>query len=317
MKQKLCGKKLGKIIGMASMGAVLLLCSFATAPKGFEKEDMACLQRAYEMEEWKDELGFPDFSIKNYPIAFCDGTKDHVATWDNGDVKITERKPVLDTFAATIYEVEDHFEVIAPTKKLMGNLITLMGQKWDENAQARTIWHEVFHCYQITGHRDSAKALLGEYSFGEDFGEKTGVEQYKAHPEAATLFQEQSELLYDAIFAEDEEAIRDNMKKYKELDAKRMALFDAGSGMQELENYYTVMEGTAQYVEAFFCKKQDEAAYTSNYLNQLCEYTPGNIKYYRLGMAQGLLLDKLDADWKSEYDFSKPMIDLIYEHLGL
>ena len=34
-------------------------------------------------------------------------------------------------------------------------------------------------------------------------------------------------------------------------------------------------------------------------------------------MAQALLLDKLDADWKSDYDFSVPMIELIYENLGL
>lgn len=46
---------------------------------------------------------------------------------------------------------------------------------------------------------------------------------------------------------------------------------------------------------------------------KLCGKNLGKI----VGMAQGLLLDKLDADWKFEYDFSKPMIDLIYEHLGL
>ena len=47
------------------------------------------------------------------------------------------------------------------------------------------------------------------------------------------------------------------------------------------------------------------------------DYVTGNGKYYKRGMAQALLLDKLDADWKSDYDFSVPMIELIYENLGL
>ena len=306
-----------KIIGAASLGAALLFCSFYTVPKAFSKEDKACLEQAYEMEQYTKELGFPGFTVKDYPIAFCDGQKDYVTTWENGEMKMQERKAVLDSFAATAYKVEDHFEVIVPAKKLMSGLVSLMGQSWDEDAQARAIWHEGFHCYQMTNYEDSAKALLGEYGFGEDFGEKTGVEQYEAHPEAVALFEEQSKLLYDAIFAEDESVVLKNMKKYKELDEERMALFDPESGMQELENYYTVIEGTAQYVEAFFGKKQDETVYTTNYLNMLCDYVAGNGKYYKRGMAQALLLDKLDADWKSDYDFSVPMIELIYENLGL
>ena len=76
-------------------------------------------------------------------------------------------------------------------------------------------------------------------------------------------------------------------------------------------------EGSARYVESLICQMQDVQNFQTQYMDSILGYMNGSEKYYVLGMAQCFLLDQLDENWKTNYDFSRPMIELIYEKLGV
>lgn len=63
-------------------------------------------------------------------------------------------------------------------------------------------------------------------------------------------------------------------------------------------------------------KKESPIAFCDGQKDYVTTWENGEMEMQER-MAQALLLDKLDADWKSDYDFSVPMIELIYENLGL
>ena len=85
----------------------------------------------------------------------------------------------------------------------------------------------------------------------------------------------------------------------------------------EMEEYYTIVEGTACYVEACVYRAELSDRFAEEYINNIGEYRKGSSKYYRAGMAQCMILDKLNAEWKNELDFSEPLKDLIYRELEI
>lgn len=100
-----------------------------------------------------------------------DGKAEYV--FENGEMK--KRAPVLETFAGTVYPVENHFEVIVPTVEQFEQLMSLTGgaegmvagSGYGPQEQKATIWHEAFHGYQLTNF-----AVLGEKVTPEDLHEE-------------------------------------------------------------------------------------------------------------------------------------------------
>ena len=57
--------------------------------------------------------------------------------------------------------------------------------------------------------------------------------------------------------------------------------------------------------------------FETNYIDAIGEYGGGSGKYYKQGMAMCMILDTIDPEWKQSYDFSEPLINLIYAELEI
>ena len=84
-----------------------------------------------------------------------------------------------------------------------------------------------------------------------------------------------------------------------------------------LEEYYTRVEGTACYIEACVYKSLLPDSFENNYIETISEYGGGSGKYYKTGMAMCMILDTVNPEWKNGYDFSEPLINLIYTELEI
>lgn len=309
-------KNIGGKVLLGGIGLVLLAAVILTAENGLAEEDIACYEMALSLQEEVNSIGFPDFQITDYPVAFNDGTRDYVLRWENDSYEIADRKPVVEAFAATAIYHEGSHEILVPTKRRMSELVGMMGGSYNSEEQAVTLWHEAFHCWQFTNHEEEIIALMGGKDFtDEDYGEALIVEACDKNLRAVELWNQQSELLSAALKETELPKIREIMIKYRELEEARDALLS--ESVRGLEAYYLTVEGTAQYLEARVFKLLREEDFDEKYGDSLLGYIGGSIKYYSRGMAQCFLLDGLDENWKGSYDFSAPPISYIYEKLGV
>jgi hypothetical protein len=58
-------------------------------------------------------------------------------------------------------------------------------------------------------------------------------------------------------------------------------------------------------------------SFKTDYIDTISDYAGGSSKYYKTGMAMCMILDRLNPQWKNGYDFSEPLIDLIYKELEI
>ena len=312
-----------KRIAIALIGIILVVSVVLTGNYGLSDSDKKCYESAVGLQESIDEIGFKNFKLTNYPVAFCDGKRDYVMTPSGTSYSIQKRKPVLDTFVATAFEVEGHYEVIIPTKELMSGLMNMgkavtgdMESAYNEDEQVVTIWHEAFHCWQFSNFKDNISSLNGRHNFDEKgYGEEMIVKCCDENSEVTALYKKGVELIRKAVEQKDKEKIRDLILQYKDIQEKRNALLD--ETVQKLEDYYTSIEGSACYVEAMGCRYLDKKRFEEYYMENIHLYVKGSSKYYYSGMAQCMILDNLDSTWKTGYDFSKPLVHVIYEKLGL
>lgn len=327
MKKIFTAKKAVAVI----TGAVLVLGVILTGNYGLSDEDKGCYEDAASLQKDVDEIGFEDFKLEDYLVAFCDGSHDYVIVPEGGSYSIHKRKPVIDTFVATAYEVDGHYEVIMPTKDMMGRFMNAMGgmegavtgnaeasDNEDEygEEQVTTLWHEAFHCWQLTRFGDNIPGLNAGHGFDEEgYGEELIVNQCDNNSEAVELFKKETGLLLEAAGTDDAGKISSCMLQYRECEQQRDALLS--ETVQGLEDYYTSVEGSARYVEAMVCRLQDRERFLSHHMESINVYVNGASKYYTAGMAQCMILDKLDSTWKKHYDFSEPLISLIYRELNL
>ncbi len=292
-------------------GIALVIGVIVTGTYGLSKEDLAIYQRAVALEEQGGNIGFAGFALTDYPVAFYDGEQDYVLVWEGDGYSIEKRKAVINFIAATAYPVGDHYEVLTPTVQKMSSLLNLMSMgamEYGAEEHIATLWHEAFHCYQSTHFPENISAICpAEADEGIIAGEAD------ANPQAVSLFRQQAQLLEDAVKAEDVDKIKECIVKYKELDEERRLLLS--SEVIALEDYYTRVEGTARYIEACVYKMLVPEQFGSTYLDAISDYAGGSAKYYKTGMAQCMILDRLSPDWKDGFDFSISVIDLIYAKL--
>lgn len=294
------------LIGIALAGAVI-----ATGTYSLTQDNIDIYERAAAIDS--SVTGFEGFSLTDYPVAFYDGEWDHVITWENGGYNIEKRAPVISFAAATAYPVDDHYEVLAPTVEKMSSLLGIMSMGevgYGTEEQVATIWHEAFHCWQLTNYYDNIEGICSE-----DVDESIISEYADKNTQAAELFTQQAELLENAVKCENIDKLREYMVKYEQLDDQRKALLS--EDVISLEEYYTRVEGTARYAEACVYKTEHPEKFTESYIDNIGEYSGGSSKYYRIGMAQCMILDKLNAEWKNGYDFSEPLIELIYKDMEI
>lgn len=303
-----------KRIVMGILGVILLIGVLITAEYGLSKENIEVYEEAIALQTKMDEIGFEGFHIADYPMAFYDGEKDYVLTREGTGYSITKRKALVDFIAATAYPVDGHFEVHTPTVEKMSSLVgifgALEGAEYGKNEHIITLWHEAFHCYQLTNYLTNIEAFC-----------TTAVEESKiaetvdVHEQAVELYKQQTTLLEEAVKCEEIDKIREYIVQYKELEDKRNRLFE--EEIINLEKYYTTVEGSACYVEAKVCEVLEPERFEADYVNTISDYANGTAKYYKVGMAQCMILDRIAPGWKEKYDFSKVPMELIYEILEM
>lgn len=326
------------------IGAVLLAGTVLTGQYGLPKEDKEIYEMACAQQEYVDELGFRDFRLTDYPLAYYDGNYDYVLTGEGESLQIVRRRPVLNTFVGTAYPVEDHYEIIVPTLEKFqslfetlntagqlgglsgGDSISFEESAYGEKEQVATIWHEAFHAWQSTFAEAEIAALLDGHNFEEEgFGEKLIVQEVDSRPEIKAIYEQELALLKQAAqlaAAESKnteaevDTLRNIILQYRQLEEKRMGMLP--EEVLILEEYYKRLEGSAYYVEGYIYQKlYSREAFAEQYLEGLDVYAGGSNKYYGIGMAYCRILDRIDPDWKSGYDFSGNLADLIYEALEL
>lgn len=295
------------------IGVVLVVGVIATGSYGLSKENIHIYEQAVSLGNENSNFGFDGFAITNYPVAFYDGDNDYVIVWKNGDYSIKKRKAVINSIAATAYSVDGHYEVLAPTIEKMSSLLKMMSVKDFEYGMKEcvaTLWHEAFHCWQLTNYLNNIDSI----GYGE--AEKNLIAQYvDTNQQAVDLFEQQATLLENAVKTNSIDKIREYITQYKKLDEERKALLS--DDVTALEDYYTQVEGTACYIEACVYKMQFPEKFSANYIDNISEYGGGTNKYYKAGMAQCMILDTLNSQWKEGYDFSELLINLIYTELEI
>ena len=310
------GKKTGitgRKLVLLLTGAILVTGVIVTGTYGLSEEDLAIYEGAVALEENARGIGFEDFSLTDYPVAFYDGDRDYVLTWEQGGYHVEKRRAVFNAIVATAWPVDDHYEVLTSTARKMSSVLSMisMGNSaYGEQEQIATIWHEAFHCYQLTHFAENVEAL-----FPTGLDESIIVMEADSNSEAIALFKQQAQLLEAAAKTGDIDKIRECIVKYRELDEERKQVLS--QEVTALEDYYTRVEGSACYVEACIYKMLAPDSFDSQYLDPVSEYVDGSAKYYHTGMAQCMILDGLNPEWKKGFDFSEPVIELIYKELGL
>lgn len=300
-----------KAIIVILIGAVLVAGVIATGSRGISEDNIAVYEKAVSLES-ENSFGFEGFALTDYPVAFYDGDRNYVFTWENGEYTITKRAAALNFIVATAYPVEGHYEVLTPTIEKMSSLLVLMGQEqggYGTEEHIATLWHEAFHCFQLTNYKENIEGICAE-------ADESLIAEYADKNEAAvTLFRQKAQLLRNAVLCNDIDKIREYIVQYKRLDEERKALLS--DEVNALEEYYTRVEGTACYVEACVYKMQLPEGFETNYIDAIGEYGGGSGKYYKQGMAMCMILDTIDPEWKQSYDFSEPLINLIYAELEI
>lgn len=299
-----------KVIIFVLIGIMLVTGVIATGTYGLSEEDIEIYERAVSIE---DDFGFDGFTITDYPVSFYDGDNDYVVAWENSEYSITRRNPVMDFIVATAYPVDEHYEVLTPTIEKMSSLLGLLSMgngSYGADEHVTTLWHEAFHCYQLTNYLENIENIP---LVAVD--ESLIAENADTNEQAVRLFEQKSELLKKTVKTDDIDKIREYIVEYKKLDEERKTLLS--DDVNSVEEYYTRIEGTACYIEACVYKSLLPDSFEDNYIEAISEYGGGSGKYYKTGMAMCMILDTVNPEWKNGYDFSEPLINLIYTELEI
>ena len=329
-KHMVSGKRILWKAAALAAGAALLAGWILTGTSGISKEDKEIYEAALEMQTEVDQIGFQDFRLADYPVAMYDGKRDYV--FYQG--KIEKRAPVLETFAGTAYPVEDHFEVIVPTREQLEGLLSLAGgvetlasgSGYEKEEQIATIWHETFHAWQMSNYavlgetmtpQEMAAELEEESGDEESMGEDAVlVRAVDKNPDMKKKVEQEMKLLKKTALSEagiDE--IKSGVLEYRKLEERRKA--EMSKEAVQVEERCELMEGTAYYEEANVLKIQKGGQeYRKRYIGTLDRFDAGRGKYYRTGMAKCMILDRISPDWKKNLDFSKSLDELLDDAAG-
>ena len=301
-----------KIIIFILIGVILVAGVAVTGTYGLTEENIKIYKKAISLED-NGDFGFEGFKLTDYPVAFYDGNNDYVISWKNGEYIIKKRSAVINSIVATASPINGYYEVLTPAIEKMSSLVNFMAvgnASYGEDEHIATLWHEGFHCWQFTNYYSNIKSICTV-----PVDESAVAQNADANEKAVSLFEQQAQLLENAVNTDDVDNIRKHIIKYKKLDDERKTLLS--DEVNELENYYTIVEGTACYIEAGVHKILLPDSFKTNYIDTISDYAGGSSKYYKTGMAMCMILDRLNPQWKNGYDFSEPLIDLIYKELEI
>ncbi|WP_408072634.1 hypothetical protein [Butyrivibrio sp. JL13D10] len=294
-------KRAGFVIYML-VGAALLASGFATTERGFKENDREILYKVADDYEDIGDMGFKGFCPLDYKVAFSDSEQDIVVNYNGGECDYTKRDAVYGGVVGSIYQDGDEFEVVVPEYDIW---ITI--EKLNNAPLSAVIWHESFHAYQ-NSHHDLYEKISPD-TLSET--ELAGI--VDSNDEAKRLFTKELEILSRVIGDENSSDINEIAIEYSKIAKERRGLLS--DQVINSEDYYTMMEGSAYYVESQAVRLENgEQTYKKQYLDTASKYVEGDAKYYRLGMLECMLLDKLDKEWKASYSFDRTLDEVIEEY---
>lgn len=296
-------KKLGLTLYMLA-GAGLVISGFATVERGLKENDRTQLDTVKEEYAELGNLGFMGFRPMDYKVGFSNGEKELLVDYSGDDYVVTKRDAVYEGLVASVYQDGTEYQVVTPEYDVWTTLSDINGQQL-----STVIWHESFHAYQNTYFKIMENAPAGILT------ETELAERIDADQELKNLFTKELEILSAVTNEENTSDFRKIAIEYISVANKRDELLSDAE--KATENFYEVMEGTAFYVESQIVRYENgDAIYRKNFCDKASEYAEGNAKYYRLGMLQSMLLDKLDPNWKDTYSFDRALDDVIAEYVG-
>lgn len=323
-------------IGYIAMGAVLAIGSIATGTYGLSKANQELYRTAVSLDNTVQNMGFQDFSLKDYKVRFFDGKQDYVVQEKKDGVPvITRENAILDVFAGTTIEVNGENQVLVPTYEQFASLFDVLGvaetvsggmsqnaegtmafseDSYNENSHVATIWHEAFHAWQYTKWSKEVDALMERASVSEGEGrEGVILEEVDTDKKMVAAFEEEMSLLYTAYDTE-------NMEEKKELVSKALSIEkdreqEFSDSANAMEYFLDDFEGSAMYVESqVYRELEGDAAWEKYYLKE-SQYENGSGKYYERGMLKCLLLDQMMEGWQSKFSGTCGLSELLAENI--
>ncbi|WP_022761279.1 MULTISPECIES: hypothetical protein [unclassified Butyrivibrio] len=296
-------KKAGFVIYML-VGATLMVSGFATTERGLKENNREMLYKVAEDYEELGDMGFKGFCPLDYKVAFSDSEKDVVVSYDGGECNYTKRDAVYGGLVGSIYQDGDEFEVVVPE---YDTWITL--EAVNNEPLSAVIWHEGFHAYQNSYHK------LYEKTTQNVLSETELSEIADSDNEAKRLFSKEMEVLSRIFTDENSGDVNEIAIEYSKIAKERRGLLS--EQVNGSEDFYLMMEGSAYYVESLAVRYENgEETYQKEYLGTASKYVDGNAKYYRLGMLECMLLDKLDPEWKNSYSFDRTFEEVIDDYIS-
>ncbi len=292
-----------------TFGLLLTAAVLLSSTSGFSRTD----RQHYETAIAMDSESFPGYHLKDYTVRYFDGDVDYVLK----DGVLSKEKPVFRSLVATIEEVNGELQVVVPTAERMKDTLSLlgMGQEGLETSidhdalQVATLWHEGFHCYQLS-HFEGA---INRESLPEDL-ETFIAQEIDAKEELISAFLEAENMLERAINAKELHQAKEFAAEFLSIYHKRRE--NLTEEARQMESLYEMMEGSAQYIESKIYRAQaGEEAYVEYYMPRESEYLYGISKYYQLGRKICLVLDKLEPDWSTDFDFSMSLSEVLEESI--
>ena len=203
-----------KIIIFILIGVILVAGVVVTGTYGLTEENINIYKKAISLED-NGDFGFEGFKLTDYPVAFYDGNNDYVISWKNGEYGVEKRSAVINSIVATAYPIDGHYEVLTPAIEKMSSLVNFMAvgnASYGEDEHIATLWHEGFHCWQLTNYYSNIKNICTV-----PVDESAVAQNADANEKAVSLFEQQAQLLENAVNTDDVDNIRKHIIKYKKI----------------------------------------------------------------------------------------------------
>jgi hypothetical protein len=278
----------------AVVGAILVGGVVATRPAGLDQVDREAYDLAMDQQEFIDTLGFPNYRLADYPVAFYGGDTEFVVF--NGQT--TEREPAYDSAVGTATFVDGRMEVFVMNNQDTTALTAGSGEAIEGSryTQATVIWHESFHAWQQVYGGFDLMALVEGWT-------RDPLDDIDASAAYQKWFVEDMGLLIRARDAQDEvtrKAVLEDWVAHQD-GLAALGLEDWVLGAADM---YEFSEGGAKYIETTVARHMMTDTLFDSMKAQYTvtpEFLKSSNKYYNSGMIKAQLLDLIAPGWQQTY----------------
>lgn len=280
-----------------------------TNAEHLSSNEISAVMRVYEyLDNYGDDI-FKDFNANNDLIIYNDSYEflisddEEISGWHfigrNEELKKNIHRKKADNPQAFAVFAGEKWVGSMSTKNYYNKFIIssipvffppqLMSM--DEEHYKASIIHEMVHAHEAKYNIDRFLKLISLHSVGEN---------YYDNPVFNDLIVQEANYLEQAIASKERKDVLENTKKFIESRNKRRKECEMSSDEIQNEKDLEWLEGLARYAE-YKASRNSNSLIAKNLgdIDQKVK-VKGDDRYYTLGMAQVLILDKLQQNWKNE-----------------